>query len=461
MLYAGRPFDSTDRDILFKNVRQCGIGKVIIGINKYDIPYGNGETEEQIRTYVKDELRKACVECKDNTLVEIIQQVEPITLSAEMALLSEIPMSRVSSKEEYQCAWKRHCDTFEISTQKEMFEKSHLNHLTNAVRDVIAKEKDEIMLAKPMNAILAAGNKKKSGIETELGKLQMLLVDLEKPDDELDERIELLDKAERRLNKKIDCLGEDLEIAFKDLVRKGRNEMEDMVDRTCREMDSEIEGLGLFQNVERIIPTLEGKLQTLVTRTLKRYVEELGLQGKSKIHNAVTDFINDAEEVLVKFVPEFDSQEFVKRIKKEIDIDIEDRDVFSFDASVPETDDEYGFWNGVYDFMNGYSLGTLTMLTNAFSHGETVNKLHSIVNGIKADFDPEPYLNSIFGQKDVIIEKVKDLFIIKLIDPLQKQVQEIKANKGEKEKTIKETRSLIESLAKEKQTIEEQQATIN
>ena len=39
MLYAGRPFDATDRDILFKNVRQCGIGKVLIGINKYDIPY--------------------------------------------------------------------------------------------------------------------------------------------------------------------------------------------------------------------------------------------------------------------------------------------------------------------------------------------------------------------------------------------------------------------------------------
>ena len=41
MLYAGRPFDATDRDILFKNVRQCGTGKVLIGVNKYDIPYGN------------------------------------------------------------------------------------------------------------------------------------------------------------------------------------------------------------------------------------------------------------------------------------------------------------------------------------------------------------------------------------------------------------------------------------
>ena len=52
MLYANRAFDATDRDILFKNVRQCGVGKVIVGINKYDIPYGNGDTEDKIREYV-------------------------------------------------------------------------------------------------------------------------------------------------------------------------------------------------------------------------------------------------------------------------------------------------------------------------------------------------------------------------------------------------------------------------
>ena len=48
MLYAGRPFDATDRGILFKNVGECGIGKVLLGINKYDIPYENGETEDEI-----------------------------------------------------------------------------------------------------------------------------------------------------------------------------------------------------------------------------------------------------------------------------------------------------------------------------------------------------------------------------------------------------------------------------
>lgn len=461
MLYAGRPFDATDRDILFKNVRQCGIGKVIVGINKYDIPYGNGETEDQIRAYVKDELRKACRECDDNTLVDILQQVEPITLSAEMALLSEISMSKVASKEEYQSAWNRHCDNFEISTQKEMLEKSHLYHLTDAVREIISKEKVEILLAKPMNAIMAAGNKKKSDIETELGQLQMLMADLEKPDDELDERLELLAKANRRLNKKIDGLGDDLDIAFKELVRKGGNEMEDMVDKTCREMDSEIDGLGLFQSYERIIPSLEGKLQTLVTRTLKRHVEDLGQQAKSKIHRTVGEFLNDAEEVLMKYVPDFDTQDFIKKLEREIDVDINDKDVFTYDAAPSESEGKPGYADYIFAFLNGASYGSLKALSNAFEHSTAVNKMHEIVNSIKANFDPEPYLNSIFGQKDAIINKVKESFITNLIEPLLTQVEEIKANKGDKEKTLKNTKSQIESLVKAKQIVEEQLAIIN
>lgn len=454
MLYAGRPFDATDRDILFKNVRQCGIGKVIIGINKYDIPYGNGETESQIVDYVKEELARACHECDDDTLVEIIRQVDPITLSAEMALLSELSMSKVSGKEEYSSAWNRHCDNFSISSQKEMFEWSHLNHLTEAVREVIAKEKDEILLAKPMNAIMAAGNKKKSNIETELTKLQMLISDLEKPDDELDEKLEQLSKASRRLNKKIDGLGDDLDMQFRDIVRKGRNEMEDLVDKTCRELDSEIDGLGLFKDPDSIIPRLDGKLQTLATRTLKHHVEDLAMQAKSSINLEVSEFLNDADDVLMKYIPEIDNQDFIKKIKRKIEIDLEDKEVFSFDATPEE--EELGVLDYVFAALNGATYGGLKLLTNAFGHGASVKHMHEVVNSIRAGFDPEPYLNTIFGQKDAVINKVKASFISDFLEPLQKQVEEVKADKSGKEKKLKDAQAKIEQLKKEKETIEKQ-----
>ena len=225
MLYAGRPFDATDRDIIFKNVRQCGIGKVLVGINKYDIPYcseTNPEDEEQIKEYVKAELRKACRDCNDNTLVEILNEVEPIPLSAEMALLSELPMSKISSTESLDFAYKRHCTNFGISTQKELYQWSHLADLVSAVKNVVDNEKSKILFVKPLNAILAAGDRIKQDNENEICLINSRIELLRMPDADIDEREENLSKAYKRLSKKTNSLGEDIESEIRNLVRKGK-----------------------------------------------------------------------------------------------------------------------------------------------------------------------------------------------------------------------------------------------
>ena len=220
MLYAGRPFDATDRGILFKNVGECGIGKVLLGINKYDIPYENGETEDEIRSYVKNEIAKASRAMGDEQLNDILRDTEPIPLSAEMALLSELPLEKIDTIDNFAHAWKRACDTFEISSQREMRQKSHLDELISAVRQVIEKEKNTILFKKPINAILARGNNIKSRCDEELFAVKNEIELLQVPDEELEERESKLSKVTRRLNKKIDGLGEDLGYTFNEIIRR-------------------------------------------------------------------------------------------------------------------------------------------------------------------------------------------------------------------------------------------------
>ena len=153
MLYAGRAFDSTDRTILFNNVRSCGIGKILIGVNKYDIPYGNGESEDKIISTVKEQIEKTC-ESGDETMVALVKENDPILLSAEMSLMSQLPMKRVLS--EFETSWKNACENFEISSQAQMAEKSHVSHLINAIKEIIQRDKEEILLKKPYNAIRGA-----------------------------------------------------------------------------------------------------------------------------------------------------------------------------------------------------------------------------------------------------------------------------------------------------------------
>lgn len=452
MLYAGRPFDATDRDILFKNVGQCGTGRVLIGINKYDIPYENGETEDEIKEYVREQLRKACKECNDNLLVEVLQSTDPIPLSAEMALLSELPMSKITSNDTYEFAWKRNCDNFEISNQKQMREKSHLDDLTSAVKKVVETEKEEILFRKPLNSIVAAGNKKKADIDKGIQECNILISTLNQPDDELEERQNNISKANRRLTKKINSLGDDIDSALKDIVRRGRNQLEDSVESSCKRMDSIIDGLGRLSSANSIMPQLERELQTLISRTLKRDVEEIGDTAKSKIKSTVTEFFGDAEDVLMRFIPDFDSRDFVKNIDREITLEIEDESAFSFDSS---HDEDYGVGDFIWAVLNGASWGLLGGIDNFLNHNDTKNKLHEHVNEIRS-LDVSECLDSVFCKKDEVIDKVKERFINELIEPLQEKIDEIVENKSKREQELKNAQDRLGRLSAEKDKINKQ-----
>lgn len=463
MLYAGRPFDATDRDIIFKNVRQCGIGKVLVGINKYDIPYcseTNPEDEEQIKEYVKAELRKACRDCNDNTLVEILNEVEPIPLSAEMALLSELPMSKISSTESLDFAYKRHCTNFGISTQKELYQWSHLADLVSAVKNVVDNEKSKILFVKPLNAILAAGDKIKQDNENEICLINSRIELLRMPDADIDEREENLSKAYKRLSKKTNSLGEDIESEIRNLVRKGKNELEDIVDASCQRMKEILHNeWSMINSFDSIRPRIDAERQNLVTRKLKRAAENLAEEGKRKIYRCTEDFFADAEDLLMRYLPDFDSRDFVKSIKNKVQMDLEENDLFS---NVSETEEpEYGFMDGVQDFLAGISFGGAALPIVLFKgHEKKVAHVENNINSFSSGFNPLPYLESAFQRKEAALEAVRTAFFTELLTPLQEQIQEIKEEKGSKEQQLQDAEARRNELNSQKEIIAKQLTSI-
>lgn len=450
MLYAGRPFDATDRDILFKNVSQCGTGRVLIGINKYDIPYQNGETEEEIKEYVFNQLQKACKECNDNLLIDILQSTEPIPLSAEMALLSQFPMTKISSNDAYDFAWKRNCDNFEISNQKQMRIKSHIDVLTSAVKKIVEGEKEKILFRKPINAIIAAGNKKKSDVDKNIQECNFLINALNQPDDELEDKLSNISKAKRRLLKKTDLLGDGIELELKNIVRGGRIQLEDSVESACKKMDRIIDSLGLFKGSDSIKPQLDRELQYLVSRTLKRNTEEIGNTARSKIKSTLIEFLSEAEDVLVRYIPDFDARDFIKSIEKELNLDIDNEAIFDYSNDANDANEE----NGFFEFMLGLlPLGGL--LLPLVGHTEIKQKMHNEVNNIRKT-DVTKFLDSVFNRKNEVIEKVKIRFIDELIEPLQEKINAIVEKREKREIELKTIQDKLSFLTKEKITIEEQ-----
>lgn len=463
MLYAGRPFDATDRDIIFKNVRQCGIGKVLIGINKYDIPYCsevNPEDENQIKDYVKAELKKACRDCNDNTLVEILGEVEPIPLSAEMALLSELPMDEIDHSEELRFAWERHCRNFGISSQNEMRQWSHISELVNAVKEMVDKEKGKILFAKPLNAMVAAGDKVKSDNEEALYLVNSKIDLLRMPDTDIEEKEDNLRKANKRMTKRIESLGDDINSEMVIIVKEGERDMEDAVDKTCDRMINIVDNeWSRWKSFDSIKDKLERELQTLHTRTLKRLSQDLADKGKRKIQRSINDFFSDAEDKMMKYLPDFDCRDFIKRTQNGIEMELVTKDIFNYDST--GDDEDYGVGNFIYDFLNGASWGLFGLAGNVLSHGENASKVKSIINSIEAGFDPEPYLQNIFLCKDSILEDVQQAFIKDLIEPLQEQIQEIRSNRENKEKELEKAQSQRTELEEKKKEIDSQIESFN
>ena len=461
MLYAGRPFDATARDIIFKNDSQCGIGKVLIGINKYDIPYCsevNPEDEEQIKDYVKSEIAKACRESNDNTLSDILSEAEPIPLSAEMALLSELPMSKVNSEETLSFAWNRHCSNFGIGSQPEMRKWSHIDNLVNAIRNLIDKEKSQILFAKPLNAIYAAGGKLKMDNENALNQKKAEITMLQSPDDDLEERENNLSKACRRLEKKLGFLEDSLNDDVRIIVNNGENILEDLVDSACNKMENVVEtDFGRFTKVEALQPKFDKIYSNLVNRDMKRKMKNLQDEGRRKFMSSIQDFFTDAEDLLLKYLPDIDTRDFIKDLQGKIELDLKNVSLFSKDGEEVTDAGWLDIIGGFLDeFFNRLSFGLVGAIERAFKHNSTKIRLLNLINRERDSFDCGDSLQGAFANKDKIINTIRQKLIEEMLNPLQEKVEEIRDDKANKETKLEEAKAALDSLLEKKTILEVQ-----
>lgn len=461
MLYAGRPFDATDRDIIFKNVSQCGIGKVLIGINKYDIPYCsdvNSEDEEQIKDYVKSEIAKACRESNDNTLSDILSEAEPIPLSAEMALLSELPMSKVNSEEALSFAWNRHCSNFGIGSQPEMRKWSHIDNLVNAIRNLIDKEKSQILFAKPLNAIYAAGGKLKMDNENALNQKKAEITMLQSPDDDLEEREYNLSKACRRLEKKLSFLEDSLNDDVRTLVNNGEDILEDLVDSACNKMENVVEtDFGRFTKVEALQPKFDKITSNLVNRDVKRKMKNLHDEGRRKFMSSIQDFFTDAEDILLKYLPDIDTRDLIKDLQGTIKLDMENVSLFSKEGEEVTDAGWLDIIGGLLGgFLDGISLGLVGAVGRVFTHNSTKIDLLNFINNQRNNFDWGDLLQGAFANKDKIINNIRQKLIEDMLNPLQKKVEEIRNDKANKETKLEEAKAALDGLLEKKTILEVQ-----
>ena len=467
LLYAGRAFDASDRDILFKDVRNCGIGKILVGVNKYDINVAQGETPKEIAQATEQALRQAAYELQDDSISEMLEETHPIPFSAEMALLSKLPMSRIQSDEVLQHHYKRCCETFEISSQSELYERSLVESLNEAVRDVIERDKVEILLRKPVNMIQAAGNKLLSDIQNALTLAESQVKVLEMPDHELEDREDQLAKAERKLNRKIDSLHLSLEEVMAESTSRFRCKVEDALDKMIDvSLEKAKKMIGRFgggqEDAYSYIQDQFTQFEKRVPRIQKEVLNKLKTEG----NRALQDFKIDVEDVLERYLPDdVDAKDLIKSLSRLLGAEGGDNhfSIAQGGSDGGSGDSSVGFFEGVAIAFGLPLIGVIEGF-NALSGGrrrEARRELADWLYAIRRTVDFAPMQQQL---EDLLQERMKSIrtdLIDELIVPLQNQIEEVRKDKSNKAKKLEDARVEIKLHSEKKATLLEQQRSIS
>ena len=435
MLFAGRAFDATDKDILFEKVRRVGVGKIILAVNKYDIQLLENESPEQIKQNVTDEIRKAMRSYKDDSLNELLEDLDPVLVSAQMALLGKMSMAQINADENLKEHYNKAFDEFELTSQHHMLKLSRIKELEDKVRDIIVNQKEKVLIEKPKNLILAKASNMIEDIEGRLIFLHKKKEELSMPDEELDERIANLEKAQSRIIRKVERAEYDLEDEFDTEATRLFRELQDLADEVRNECDR------IIDNYKRdeLKRKLDNRLERFRDKEFPRRLEDISKRLKRAFDDSLYQLSDDIESILSKYVDDTDetSERFMYVMKKGLDVEVSD--YYNNESLNSAKDVSWG------EIVVGFIFSPIVLpglsIYNYFEGGrdEARNKIKSYFQNI----DWDSLRHRLEERKKNFISTLGGDAAKELIGTLVEQAKYAKGTKQEKEKALEVTNQEI------------------
>ena len=439
MLYAGRAFDATDRDILFDKVRRVGVGKIILAVNKYDIQIAQGESPEEIKENVSDEIRKAMRFYKDESLNELLEDLDPVLISAQIALLAKMPLIEINADKTLKYHFDKACDDFEVTSQQQLLKLSRIRDLEDKVRDIIVNQKEAILIEKPKNLIFAKVINAIDNIKEELLLLNSKKEELSMPNDELDERISNLEKAQRKIERKIKNAESDLGDAFDEVSEKLFRRLQDTADEAKDDCHR------LIDNYKRdtLQRQLKNRLERFETREFPRQLEDVKRHLQKAFNEQIYQLSDDISLILNKYVDETEevTDQFIRSMKKGLDVEVGNFKKSNEDKYVKIQDLlKSGDIEGIFDFLNRINPFNIVFdsINQIFSTGR--EEARTQVDLFFKEIDWNGMKKRLGGRREQFIATLGGDAAKELMTQLIEQAKEARGSKEEKMKNLETTK---------------------
>ena len=443
LLYAGQPFSSTDKSIIFDTVRGCGVAKILMGVNKYDIPYEQGEDINEVCAYVKRQVLEACKSCQGEAFAETLSELEPLPVSANMALLSQLDMSKIQNSRDLTFDLNRYYDIFEISNQKDLFTKSKFGEFEQKLIEAILKNKEEILFKKPISMVEGCCIQKLQEMEKELLLREETVKNCSLSDDDLENKKTQLERAIKRINKKIDGFGFDIEDSINENVRRAENEIKDEIDSTINKLNRYVnESVGLMTSGNEVVRIFKDRIFSLESKAIPRIIECKCDEIKIHVKKELNAFVDNVADIMQRYLPDVDSDDVLKSIRLNFEEFSEIKT--TFDSIHFES---VGFFRS---FLDGLTFGYTNKARLQEWCYNFIDKMQHI--------DISTYLSAVKNAKGKIIDIAKKP-IMDMLLPMQEQLDKILSDVNTKDAKIQKAQNDAK-LIKEKLNSFKQKAEI-
>ena len=329
------------------------------------------------------------------------------------------------------------------------------------------KSKGEILFRKPVNMIFQAGVNRRDELNGTLTTKKELLKSLEMPDNELEDRISNLNKAQRRIEKKIDRALTDLSEKYDDEVTGLIHSLENEMDKAKKEVDKIIE----TEKKSQIERRVKGALERLAERTVPRKTQEAQKKFTTLIKDTAEELVSDIADLMRRYVEDSNDllEEFTNTIRKEL--------AQMDDGGSGST---YFTTDGIHKEEKGSGWVNLLWLapipvvglvgTGIIGGGYLL--LRSLMSNVREEYQQQ--VDEIFAKMDFselrnYLKEHKQEYLDLLstesakgiLQVLIEQLEKAMDNKEEKEKQIEIERASVASLSEELKALEAQIAEMN
>lgn len=451
MLYAQQAFSQNDKNLLFENVRKCGAGRILIGINKYELNVQNGKNEDDVIKYVTDKIKEACDDIGDDTIADILKKTTPVCISSGMALLSNFQLSKIKSDESFNHLYNLCCNAFKKQlSDKDLKELSHIEELEKAILEVIENEKYDIMFAKPINFLKSKGREIQTQIEGKLSNCLNELKIIEETDiNTLSDDLDNVEHAKRKIEKKLERLKPFIienivRDKIKDAVSEVGNTLKDGYNEINRKLNNpqkvKIEELKRYINDK-----ITNLFQTDLTRKLRNIINKI----KTDTINELNEYFENFKDILNDYIDRFDYFDFIEAIEHKVTLNVEKDINIDLISSLIGKNSKF---LDAYNIKNGL-----------FSKKQDLSEMQTAIDNLRyksTDFSLEPHFEPIKQKVEEILDTVEKYSTTELLDPLQEkleeQIAEIEKGKKEQEEKVKAKKDEIKELESQKAEIEKQ-----